>query len=371
MADTMNHIERAMAALQNQPVDRLTVYPIACGVQRKLLNNGAGITYHEWATDPKKFADAFIAGQRYFDHDFAIGLMDLSVMAGDLGAHVRMDEQNTPFVDDPVIKEVEDYEMLEVPDIKNPKTRSHVLIEGTKQFVDALGKEVITAGFIEGPLLVLTQSRGAEYVFKDMYDNPSSRAAVHKALETITEFDKELTIAFGREAKPAGLVWDYLWGSYSCLGDTEYNEFEGQYKYAGCLNELTAKEGMAFCVHNCADLPHLDTQVKAFKPAIYSMAYYPLIPGSPSAKEVIAKGYSDNCLMAGNIDPQGYVRWTQEKMQKTTMNLCNEVVAALKAKGLGGRYCIASGCEVPPSVSTKMENIKTCVDTVKQYGTFA
>jgi uroporphyrinogen decarboxylase len=368
MTDKMNHIERDMAALTNKPGDRLSTYPLAMGVCRRLLNNGAGITYHEWASDPRKYADAFIAGQKAFDFDWAIGLMDLSVMAGDLGCHVRMDEQNTPFVDDPIIKGVEDYEKLQIPDIQNPKTRSHVLIEGTKMFVDALGKEVVTAGFIEGPLLVLTQSRGAEFVFKDMYDNDSSRAAVHKALATITEYDKIMTMAFGRTAKPAGLVWDYLWGSYSCLGDKEYDEFEGQYKYAGCLNELTQKEGMAFCVHNCADLPHLDTQVKKFKPAINSMAWYPLIPGSMSAKEVIAKGYCDNTLMAGNIDPQGYVRWSTEKMQKTTMNLCTEVIKALKERNLGTRYCVASGCEVPPSVTTKLDNIKTCVDTVKQYG---
>ena len=54
-----------------------------------------------------------------------------------------------------------------------------------------------------------------------------------------------------------------------------------------------------------------------------------------------------------------------------SMNLCNEVVKALKDRGLGARYCIASGCEVPPALSTKMDNIKVCVDTVKQYGTFA
>ena len=242
--------------------------------------------------------------------------MDLSVMAGDLGAHIRMDEQNTPFVDDPCIKSLEDYEKLEVPDVT--KGRSNVLVKGTGMFVKELASQVITAAFLEGPLLALTQSRGAEFVFKDMYESESSRAAVHKALHTITEYDKEMVKAFAQE-KPAGLVWDYLWGSYSCLGDTEYNEFEGQHKYAGCLNELVVKEGMANCVHNCADLPHLDTQVKQYKSTIYSMAYYPLIPGSPTAKEVIAKGYADNCLMAGNIDPQGYIRWTPEKMQKTTM----------------------------------------------------
>jgi uroporphyrinogen decarboxylase len=168
------------------------------------------------------------------------------------------------------------------------------------------------------------------------------------------------------KGKPAGFVWDYLWGNYSCLGDQQYEEFEA--KYARGLNELVGKEGMANCIHNCADLPHLETQVRAWKPAIYSMAYYPLIPGSPSAKEAIGKGYADNTLLAGTIDPQLFVRGTVEKMEQTTMKLIQEVKTAMCAKGLHSRYVISSGCEVPPSVTTKLDNIKKCVDTVKQYG---
>jgi uroporphyrinogen decarboxylase len=331
------------------------------GVCRRVVGDGK-MTYRDWASDPKKYASAFVEGQKHFDFDYAIGLMDLSVMAGDLGAHVRMDEQNTPFVDKTFINGPEDYEKLQVPDVK--KGRSGVLIEGTAEFVRHLGSQVITAGFLEGPLLALTQTAGAEKVFMDMVNHKS---AVHKGLQTMTDFDVELTKGMGG-AKPAGLVWDYLWGNYSCLGDKEYEEFEGNSKYALKLNELTQKEGMAFCIHNCADLPHLDTQVKAYKPAIYSMAYYPLIPGSPSAKETIAKGYADNCIIGGNIDPQLYVRGTVEKMEATTMKLIAEVKTALCQRGLHSKYCIASGCEVPPSVTTKLENIKACVDTVKKYG---
>jgi len=354
----MSHIERAMASITNQPVDRLSVYPIACGVNRRLLSTPT--TYSEWANDPRKFAEAAIAGYKYFDWDWYFGLMDLSVMAGDIGAGVRFDEQNTPFVTDPKIKTPEDYETLRIPDVH--KGRCGVILEGTKLFAERLGKDIITSGFIEGPLLALTQTAGAEKVFMDMYNH---RSAVHKALETFTQFDADFTRAFGQTAAP-GLCWDYLWGSYSCLGDQEYEEFEA--KYARELNALTAEVGKAFCVHNCADLPHLDTQVKGFKPVIYSMAWYPLIPGSMTAKEVIMKGYSDNCLMAGNIDPQAFVRWSPEKIEKATINLLQEVKTALCARGLHSRYVVASGCEVPPSLTTKMENIKMVVDTTKKYG---
>jgi len=360
MVKAMNHLERCMASITDQPVDHLTAYPIACGVNRRLLS--VPTTYAEWASDPKKFAAAFVAGQKYFDYDWTFGLMDLSVCASDLGAKVRMDEQNTPFVTDPVIKTPEDYEKLTVPDVT--KGRCGVLVEGTRLFVEQLKNTIVCAGFLEGPLLVLTQSAGAEKVFMDMYNN---RSAVHKALETITELDAEMVNAFSTTGC-AGLAWDYLWGSYSCLGDKEYDEFEGQWKYGGRLNKMTADKGMAFCIHNCADLPHLDTQIKAMKPVIYSMAYYPLIPGSPSPKEVIAKGYCDGTLVGGNIDPQQFVRASVEKIQLTTMNLLQEVKTALCAKGLHSRYVIASGCEVPPALITKLENIKEVVDTTKKYG---
>jgi uroporphyrinogen decarboxylase len=183
----------------------------------------------------------------------------------------------------------------------------------------------------------------------------------------MTDYDKEMTKGFGQTGC-VGLCWDYLWGNYSCLGDKEYEEFEGCQKYAMGLNDLTIKEGMAVAIHNCADLPHLDTQIKKFKPAIYSMAYYPLIPGSMSAGEVIGKGYTDNCLVGGQIDPQLFIRASVEKITQVTKDLCMEVKTALCKRGLGSRYCIASGCEVPPDIHTKMENIQAVVDTTKKYG---
>ena len=73
MADRMTHMERGLAALSGEEVDRLTCYPIASGICRKLLPGN--VTYQQWANDPKLFGQAFIAGQKYFDFDFAIGLM--------------------------------------------------------------------------------------------------------------------------------------------------------------------------------------------------------------------------------------------------------------------------------------------------------
>jgi uroporphyrinogen decarboxylase len=83
---------------------------------------------------------------------------------------------------------------------------------------------------------------------------------------------------------------------------------------------------------------------------------------------VIEKGYADNCLIGGQIDPQLFIRGTKDQITKVTKDLCQEVKTALCKRGLGPRYVIASGCEVPPDVHTKTENIKAMVDTAKEFG---
>ncbi|MGI6471501.1 MAG: uroporphyrinogen decarboxylase family protein [Candidatus Methanomethylophilaceae archaeon] len=355
----MTHTERVTASLNNEKVDRLPAYPIACGVLRKFLGNG-DITYKEWCDSPEYFAKSFLLGQKKFGFDLAIGLMDLSVMAGDLGAGVRMDEENTPFVEEPIVHSLEDYEKLEVPDIK--KGRTGVLVEGTKLIADYLNGEVVTSAFLEGPLLALSQTAGAERLFMDMFTEP---APVHKAMEVVTQFDSEIISAFGETGIEA-ICWDYLWGNYAVLGDGEYAEFE--VPYATKLNKQTVDDGMALTIHNCADLPHLDVQVKQYKPALYSMAYYPLIEESPSASKVIEDGYADNCVIGGVIEPQLFMRGTVEDTTKATKELCQEVKTALCKRGLNSTYCIATGCEIPPDVNTKMENITAMMDAVEKYG---
>ena len=98
------------------------------------------------------------------------------------------------------------------------------------------------------------------------------------------------------------------------------------------------------------------------------MAYYPLISDSPSASQVIEKGYADHCLVAGQVDPQVFIRSSAEDVAKITTNLCQEVKTALCKRNLKSSYCIASGCEIPPDINCKLENIKSMVDTAKVEG---
>ncbi len=355
----MTPYERALATLANEKVDEFGAYPLVCGLQRRLLPGT--VTYREWATDSKKCAQSFVEGYNRWKFPFTVTLEDLSVTAHDLGANVRLDSENTPFVDGHIIHSMEDYEKITVPDVT--KGRTGHLIEMNSMVAPQLKDKSFVIAFLEGPLLTLSQSAGAERLFMDMFTDP---APVHKALEQTTRMCCDAVEKIG-ETGVQGMCWDYLWANYSVLGDAEYGEFEGD-KYAKATNEATRKAGLGLGIHNCADMPHLDTQIKKFGVDVYSLAYYPLVPESLNMTKVIEGGYADKCTIFGNIDPQMFMRASVEQITNTTKDLCQEAKTALCKRGLNSHFVVASGCEVPPDLECKLENVTAVMDATHEYG---
>lgn len=355
----MTHFERGVSAAMNKPVDRLGLAPLASGVCRRLLPYQA--TYREWASDPKIGAEATILGFQKYKMDFVTNFIDLSVTAADLGAHVRMDTENTPFVDEHIVHDMEDYEKIQCPDVTKGRTGN--VIELNRLVVEKLKGQTVLGGFLEGPLLTLSQSAGAERLFMDMFTDPSP---IHKAMEQTTQMccDAVEKIA---ETGVESMSWDFLWGNYAVLGDNEYGEFEGDV-YAKKVLKATRDAGLSPGIHNCSDLPHLDTQINKFGVDNFSMACYPLIEGSPSASQVIDQGYADHCLILGNLDPQIFVRSTPEQVTEATKNLIQEVKTSLCKRNLNSTYAISTGCEIPPGLETKLENIDAMVAATETYG---
>lgn len=355
----MTPYERALATLANEKVDELAAYPLVCGLQRRLLPGT--VTYREWATDAEKCAQSYVEGYNKWKFPFTVTLEDLSVTAHDLGANVRLDSENTPFVDGHIIHEMEDYDKIEVPDVT--KGRTGHLIQMNSLVAPKLKDKSFLIAFLEGPLLTLSQAAGAERLFMDMFTDP---APIHRALEKTTRMCCDAVEKIG-EAGCQGMCWDYLWANYSVLGDAEYGEFEGD-KYAKATNEATRKAGIGLGIHNCADMPHLDTQIKKFGVDVYSMAYYPLVPESPNMTKVIEDGYADKCTIFGNIDPQMFMRASVEQITNTTRDLCQEVKTALCKRGLNSHAAIASGCEVPPDLECRLENVTAVMEATHKYG---
>lgn len=353
----MSHAERVVAGLQNQPIDRPLVWPLTCGFNRTLL----GYTYEEISKDARKLGETWAAGYREWEYDAILGLIDLSVISADVGTKLRYPLENTTMPIEPAIKTVEDYEKLEVPDVR--KGRMGYVIEAVKVTREKAPDAVFTP-LVEGPLLALTQSAYAERVLMDMYYHPE---AVLKAVKTFVEIDKEYITAIGETGAANGIVMDYLWNNMSCLGAEQYKKFEGQ--FIPEINKTIIDSGMAYIIHNCADEPmhHLHFEETDPTPAAYSWCYYPHIERSWSADKLVKK-YAEKAVIAGNLDPQLWVRATVDEMKEATLKLLKESQRALKDSGNVSRFCICSGCEIPPALTTKAENIRATVEIVNKYG---
>lgn len=363
MVKEMTAYERAIASINNEPVDRLPCYPLAGATYRKLISNPC--TLREMSQDPHLAAQCFITGAQRYDLEFTVTLADLAVQANDYGAEIRMDEENTPFVTGHVVHSMEDYEKFQPLDVD--KGRIKFLIDFNREIASAIKDKSYLAVHVEGPLLALSQSVGAERLFMDMF---TDSAPVHKALMNTTETCSRILAKLSETTDAPAVLWNFLWGNYSVLGDAEYHEFEANDKYAKRLIKETRAAGLGFAIHNCADMPHLDTQIKEYGADVYSLANYKLNESSPTATKVIEGGYADDCLIDGNLDPQIFARGTPAQVEAATKELCQEVKTAMCKRGLNSRWCIGSGCEIPPEVSTPIENVDALVAAVRKYGRF-
>ena len=180
MVGKMTPYERALASLNDEPVDQLCCYPLAGASYRKLISKPA--TLREMSQDPHICAQCFLTGAERYGLEFTVTLTDLAVQAHDYGAHVRMDEENTPFVDGHVGHGPEDYDKFQPLDVD--KGRIKFLIDANREIAAGLKDKTYLAVHVEGPLLALSQSIGAEQLFMDMFTDP---APVHRALANTTE----------------------------------------------------------------------------------------------------------------------------------------------------------------------------------------
>lgn len=357
--EAMTHMDRTLAAMADKKVDRLPVYPLACGVLRKFAN----VSYKDYATNPKAFVDSAYLGSKYLDTDMFVGLIDLSATSADFGCKIKYPEDDTPSSEG----HLKDYEQIEVPEVKKG-TRSYELVMASKMATERLNKELNTpfVGFHEGPLLTLTQLMGADRVLMDMKTHPE---VVLEAVQKCTDYICQVSELFFEENACNALCIDNLWSNNVIMSEEDYWKFDGKFIYDQHL-PLFKKYDQPYTIHSCADAVHYDTQIKKFGTKLFSYAYYPNLraKGSQNYADLIPK-YGDICCMMGEVNPVQFMDNSPAGVQKIkddTRNLLEGVLPVLKENGMQSKYIMASGCEIPPG--GPLTTVRAMVDTVKELG---
>ncbi len=337
--ETMTKKERFTSAFQDKKVDRLPVSPLACGVSRKFVP----CSYADYSTKAEKYAESAFTGIKYFNMDTFVGLTDLCVDAADFGAGIRYPEEDTPAA----IGHLEDYEKLEVPEIKEG-TRAHNLIQGNKLATEkAHSLDAPMTALIEGPMVALTQIMGATRVLSDLRTNPD---VVLKALDKTATYVEEIMKGMFEEAQPDNLCMVTLWTNNVILSADEYMKSEGKVMQ-NRVAPLYKQYNKPVVIHNCSDVPHWDL-INKWDTEYYSYTFYPdeVDKGSKDHKHLIST-YGKDTMFGGEVSPIVFLDNSPEgieKMKADTVALQESVLNTLKENGMQSKYMIATGCEVPP-----------------------
>jgi corrinoid protein of di/trimethylamine methyltransferase len=357
--EEMSHMDRTLNAMGDKKVDRLPVYPLACGITRKFAN----VSYKDYALDPKAFADSAFLGTKYLDTDMFVGLIDLSATSSDFGCKIKYPEDDTPSSEG----HLDDYDKIEVPEVKEG-TRAYELIQASKLATEKLNGELNApfVGFHEGPLLTLTQLMGADRVLMDMKTNPE---VVLEAVQKCTEYICQVSELFFEESACNALCIDNLWSNNIIMDEADYWKFDGKFVHDQHL-PIFKKYDQPYTIHSCADAVHFDTQITKFGTKLYSYAYYPKLrgKGSQGHMDLIPK-YGQECCMMGEINPVDFMDGSAEGVQKIrndTEQLLRDVLPVLKENSLQSKFVMSSGCEIPPG--GPLSTVKAMVDVVKELG---
>ena len=238
----MNSVERVTAVLNRQTPDRVPVYPILCGINRKLV----GADYPTWSTDAEVCAAGFLKTAEEFDIDCVVTLIDLSVECDAWGQKIIYPETEAAHPDhsNMVIQEIEDYEKIQKVDYRQSK-RMMMHIDVIKRLAAELkGKKPIIA-FVFGPLGTLSMLRNQQDMYMDLYDDPDAvKEACWHVAETLADYVGALCDA-GADA----IMWDTLFASGSIMSKAMWKEMESE--QMSMLAKVVRDHGCINLIHNC------------------------------------------------------------------------------------------------------------------------
>ena len=327
----LSSLERVLTAFRHKEPDRVPVTPILCSGARQIR----GISFPEFALNPEKAADAYMAGFDLVGGDIVILLLDLSVEAADFGQKVLYPENSTPRPDhsEPRIKNVEDYAKIRPIDFAEAE-RMQAFVKLCRLVVQKIGLRGLVTGFVFGPLGVLSMMRGAEQLFKDCLLCPKE---VRKASEAVTGVLLDFVQAQCETGVPAVAI-DTLYASRNGLSKPLWEEMEGPF-----VREISRKikeNGLHVGVHNCGHNPYFDSQIKFMEPEVFSFAH---LPDDCSSDRELKERYGDQLTLIGYIPTPLLVQGSPQQV----MEACARQIEVL---GKGGGYVLAPGCEYPPNI---------------------
>ena len=345
MADTKyTGRQRIGAAFRQEELDRVAAYPMSCPNNAWLL----GMSLKEYGTDPKKMALAYTEYYNRFKPnlkpDVVVLFQDVFVEVEAMGVKIQLRDEAEPVWLEAAVKKPEDVDKLQIPDPEKDG-RMSVMLECSRIVRRALGPDVGIGAVTLGPFSMCGALRGEEQLMMDLIEQPEM---VHKMMKICTE----VQYLYGAALKKAGSSASPSIPLSTLISAKHHQEFV--FPYLKDLAHRWKAIGVNTFYHICGQSAHLLDQIA--DTGCWAISVDENIDLG-EAKRII----NGRCVLTGNLDPIDTISLHPERIR-------NEVQEACRKAMPGGKYILASGCEVP--IGTPFENIEAFMEAAWEYGKY-
>lgn len=301
-----------------------------------------GITVRELISSSELQARCMKAVADRVDSAASVSFMDLSVEAECFGSTIRVSDDEVPTVIGSIVKDEDDADALQVPEVGSGRTQI---------YVDAIGKAVeliqdrpVLAGVI-GPFSLAGRLLDVSEAMIYCYDDPDM---VHVVLEKVSRFITKYILAFKAAGANGVVMAEPLAG---LLSPALAEEFSAE--YVKKIIDQVQDDEFIVVYHNCGNctIQQIDSILETGSPILH-------FGNAIDIKEMMTH-IPPHIIGAGNVDPAGeFKNGTVESITAATKKVledCKEYK----------NFVISSGCDIPPM--SRWENIDAFFETVKNF----
>ena len=335
----MNSLERHIATLRGEKIDRISVSPIVS--HQAAVEAGEPMT--KVAYNPELMADVLLRSLNKHGYDSVRPIGDCGLGTECMGSKILVRDWEQTVVINHGVKSPEDLKKLKVP---NPLQdgRMPIFLECQRILVDSVGDIVEVGGGITGPLSFAGCLRGTMELLKDLRTNPEF---VHELVRISYEAGKAFGVA---QIQNSGVKSINLYEPFASLVSNPMAD-EFSFHYLEQLICHLKNLGATVLLHICQDSTRLLNRMVEIGADILSLD---VEVDLGHAKEIVA----------GRASIQGNVS-SMTLATKQPEDVYSESCQCIQKAGTGGKFILSSACEVP--IDTPPENLDAMLCASKEF----
>lgn len=316
--------QRTLDFLARKPVDRPPCHPIVM----RWASRYAGVRYRDFCLQPSAKCDAMLRCAEDFDLDWVTVMSDPYCEASAYGLEIEYPEDGLPIDRAGHLPDAQAAARLapfRVHDHVRPRNR----LEEIREFRRRAGDRHFVVGWVEGPVAMYADLRGASAAAMDLLDEPEAVLAAMEVIVAAAVAFIEHQVAAGADAIGIGDAF------CSQIGPALYRKFawEGERRMVEAIHGLGAKAKLHICgdttpilpdmIRTGADIVDVDHLVRDMAPFAPLLGPHQVLCGNSDPVTVIQNGSPDR------------------------------IVAQARACHLqtAGRCIVSAGCEITPETS--------------------